>query len=188
MAIAAFYLAMGLAWAGRTILEFARPQYYDPVTPLDFIAVWSYSLALGLLGLAVPLLARDAQAGRLPMVAAIVTGSSAWIAAVANGIEDGIGVAGAASWYVSAVLITLVGLIVTATLLALEGHRRAASVAGWWCAIAGVSLGVGVLVLVGSWLAARDRDRLAVRHRSEAEEGADAAASATERRGPVPGQ
>lgn len=174
MAIAALYLAMGLAWAGRTILGFARPQYYDPVTPVDFAAVWSYSLALGLLALGVPLLARDAHAGRLSMVAAIVTGSAAGIAAVANGIEDGFGVAGAASWYVPAIVITLVGLIATATLLALKGHRRAASVAGWWCAIAGVSLGFGALVLVGSWVAARDRARLAVRHRSGAEEGGEA--------------
>lgn len=164
MAIAAIYLATGLTWAGRTLLEFARPAYYDPVTTLDFVAVWSFSCALGLLAVAVPLLARDADAGRLTMVVAIVTGSSSALAAVANGIEDGIGLAAFASLYVPAVLAALVALILTALLLAREGRRRAATVAGLWCAIAGLSFGFGVLVLVGSALAVRDRAALARVH------------------------
>ena len=128
--IAAIYLAMGVAVAGRTLLEFAQPQYYDPVTTLDYVAVWSYSLALGLLAIAIPLLARDAHAGRLAMVAAIVSGSAAGSAAVANGIQDGIGVPAFGSLYVPAVLVMLLGLLVLALLLAREGRRRAAIVAG----------------------------------------------------------
>lgn len=172
--IAAIYLAMGVAVAGRTLLEFAQPQYYDPVTTLDYVAVWSYSLALGLLAIAIPLLARDAHAGRLAMVAAIVSGSAAGSAAVANGIQDGIGVPAFGSLYVPAVLVMLLGLLVLALLLAREGRRRAAIVAGWWCAVTGVSLGFGVLVLIGSWLAAWHRRRLATVHVSGAAGGREA--------------
>lgn len=174
MLISAIYVAMGLAVAGRTLLEFAQPQYYDPVTTLDYVAVWSFSLALGLLALAIVLLARDAQAGRLTTVVAIVTGSAAALAAVANSIEDGIGLPAFASLYVPAAMITMVGLPAFAVLLAREGRRRAAIVAGWWCAVTGVSLGFGVLVLVGSWLAARDRSGLPAVHVSAAEEGREA--------------
>ena len=171
MVVAAIYVATGLAWAGRTLLEFARPQYYDPVTALDFVAVWSSSLALGLLALAVPLLARDADAGRLTTAVAIVTGAASALAAIANGIEDGLGLKEFASLYVPAALGTLIGLLAFALLLVREGHRRAGMVAGWWCAIAGVSLGFGVLVLVGSLAAARDRSRLSIVGGSGAEEG-----------------
>ncbi|MEO5885046.1 MAG: hypothetical protein ABIQ58_05975 [Candidatus Limnocylindrales bacterium] len=164
MAIAAIYVTMGLSWAGRTLLEFTGPQYYHPVTTLDFVAVWSYSLALGLLGLAVLLLARDARAGRSVMIAALVTGLAALTAAVANGLEDGAGLPGFGSLYVPAVITALLGLITLAILLWSRGHHKAAMVAGWWCAITGVSFGFGMLVLVGSVLAATDRPGLARVH------------------------
>ena len=40
------WLLTGAAWAGRSLVEFAHPDYFDPVTALDWTAVWLYSAAL----------------------------------------------------------------------------------------------------------------------------------------------
>ena len=52
------WLVTGATWAARSLLERADPDYWDPVTTLDWSAVWTFSAALLLLA------ASDAKARR----------------------------------------------------------------------------------------------------------------------------
>lgn len=48
----AVLIAGGLAWIGRAALEIAfRPDYWNPPTAVDYVAVGGFSLALILLGM-----------------------------------------------------------------------------------------------------------------------------------------
>lgn len=158
MLIAAVYVLTGLVWTGRSLLEvFAHPQYWDPVTSLDWLAVWSYSLAFALLALAIALLARDSRAGRFVDAMAVAASSAAALAAVGNVIEDAFGVGGASTFYVIGALGTLAGLIVLAASLWIRRSRSAALAAALIAVgMPGMVVGMGWLVLVGGVLAARD--------------------------------
>jgi hypothetical protein len=158
MLIAAIYVLTGLVWTGRSLLEvLAHPDYWDPVTSLDWLAIWSYSLAFALLALTVPLLARSSRAGRPVDVTAVVVGLAAALASVANVIEDALAVTGASSFYVVGFLGTLVGLVALAAVLFRRRSRSWAVVALLFAAgLTGMVIGMGWLVLVGSVLAARN--------------------------------
>jgi hypothetical protein len=159
MFVVAVYLATGLVWTGRSLLEIvAHPDYWEPVTIIDWVAVWSYSLAFGLLALALPLLARDARAGRLVMFTSLTVGVAAALAAVGNVVEDAFEVAGASTVYVIGALGTLIGLLVFAAALLIARRPKAALLAGLIAVgIATMTIGLGFLVLVGGVLAARER-------------------------------
>lgn len=149
------YLALGLVWTGRSLLAvIADPQYYDPVTTIDWIAVWTSSLGFVLFAAAVPLLAREAHAGRmLPGIAWIVA-AGALLAALANGMEDGVGIESWGSLYVVGSLTTVFGLIgAGAVLWSRQRPTHALVVVLWLAGLVMHSAGFGVLVLVGSIIA-----------------------------------
>jgi hypothetical protein len=158
MLIATVYVLTGLVWTGRSLLEvLAHPDYWVPVTSLDWLAIWSFSLAFALLALAVPLLARDSRSGRSVDVAAVAVSLAAALASVANVVEDAFAVTGASTFYVIGALGTLVGLIALCAGL-WSGSRRASALVVLLILVGmmGMVLGMGWLVLVGGIMAARN--------------------------------
>lgn len=118
--------------------DFAKPEYWNPVTALDFAAVWLYSAGFLTLALTATLLGRLVptrsvrQAASVMAIAALLTG-------VANGIEDGLGVKAAATVYVIGELALLVGTLALVVALARAGPARLAWMAG--------SLAIGLLLV-----------------------------------------
>jgi hypothetical protein len=158
MLIATVYVLTGLVWTGRSLLEvLAHPDYWDPVTSLDWLAIWSFSLAFALLAVTIPLLARDSRAGRLVDVTAALVALAAALASVANVIEDAFAVTGASTFYVIGALGTLVGLIALCAGFWL-GRRRSSALVVLLIlvGVASMVLGMGWLVLVGGVLAAEN--------------------------------
>jgi len=158
MLIATVYVLTGLVWTGRSLLEvLAHPDYWDPITSLDWLAIWSFSLAFALLALTIPLLARDSRAGHLVDVTAASVALAAALASVANVIEDAFAVTGASTFYVIGALGTLVGLIALCAGLWLDRRRSSALVVLLiLVGVASMVLGMGWLVLVGGVLAAEN--------------------------------
>lgn len=158
MLIATVYVLTGLVWTGRSLLEvLAHPDYWDPVTSLDWLAIWSFSLAFALLALTIPLLARDSRAGPLVDVTAGSVALAAALASVANVIEDAFAVTGASTFYVIGALGTLFGLIALCASLWL-GRRRSSALVVLLIllGVASMVLGMGWLVLFGGVLAAEN--------------------------------
>lgn len=165
MLVAVAYLALGLAWTFRSVLGVvADPEYYDPVTTVDWIAVWSFSVALALAAVAVPVLARDAGTGRVAAGFAWVAGAGALLAAVANGLEDGVGIASWGSIYVVGTMTLALALLALAAALGIDRRQRQAAVAILWLlGFATISVGLSFLVLVGSIIAIDARRRAVAR-------------------------
>jgi hypothetical protein len=163
MLVAVAYLALGLTWTFRSVLGVvADPEYYDPVTTVDWVAVWSYSLALAFAAVTVPLLARDAGAGRVATGFAWIAGAGALLAAVANGVEDGVGIASWGSIYVVGTMTMALALLALAAALWIDRRQRQAAVAIMWLlGFATINVGLSFLVLVGSIMAIAARRRTA---------------------------
>jgi hypothetical protein len=163
MLVAVAYLALGLTWTFRSVLGVvANPEYYDPVTTVDWIAVWSYSLALAFVAVTVPLLARDAGAGRVAAGIAWIAGTAALLAAVANGVEDGVGIASWGAIYVVGTLSLALALLALGAALWIAHRPRHAAVAiVWLLGFAMINVGLSFLVLIGSIIAIDARRRAA---------------------------
>jgi hypothetical protein len=158
MVTSAVYLALGLAWTFRSALELMRPNYWDPVTTLDWISIWSYCVALALVVIAVPLLAHDAHARPIVSAIAWVVAGGAAVTAAANGLEDGVGLTDWGTVYVAGILTMLVGSVAFAVGLYLDARSRFAGSAGLWAAgFAFMAFGFGFLVLLGSIRAIQTR-------------------------------
>ena len=126
---AGFVLIAGGAVAVRSAIGLQDPGYWNPVTPLDYAAVWWHSAALlGSAGVAW-LVAWLARPDRRSAVAAALGGASLVVAAVANGFEDGLGLKVLGSVYVLGNIVggfAMIGLVAT---LAALGARPLALVA-----------------------------------------------------------
>ena len=142
------WIATGLAWAFRSVLAAFDPQYYDPVTNLDHLAVWSFSVALLLTAPTVVLLALLVRSP-VAVVVAAVSATGALLAAAANFAEDGFGVSAAGTGYIVGVLVMWLGLVVL-TIVAAVARRGRLAVAFGLCVV-GLALfnvaGGGILVL-----------------------------------------
>jgi hypothetical protein len=57
------WLVTGSAWAARSLLEFAHPEYWSPETTLDYVAVWLFTVCLLLLAPTVLFIGRLASTG-----------------------------------------------------------------------------------------------------------------------------
>lgn len=142
------WLLTGGIWATQALVGFAEPDYWNPVTTLDFAAVWLYSAGFLTLALTVTLLGRLVPA-RSVRLAAIAMAIAALVTGVANGIEDGLGVKTAGTVYVIGALALLVCTLVLVVALARAGHPRLAWMMG------GVAIGLllvsggGGLVILG---------------------------------------
>ena len=125
------WLACGLAWAFRSVLELSSPEYYEPVAPIDFVAVFGYSVALFLAGPAMLLLARLSSSTAV-LIPAVVVAASAVLAGVANTVEDALDIGWLASVYIGAILVNLIATIAVAITCAIAGYVRLAVVLVVW--------------------------------------------------------
>jgi hypothetical protein len=131
------WLLTGLVWAARSLIGLAHPAYRDPVTTLDHVAVWSFSLGWILLAASVLFIGRLAPTREVLIVSAIVA-AGAVAAGIANGIEDGFGQRAWGTVYVIGSLTGFIGLLALVTVIARAGVPRLA------LAVAGMLLGLSL--------------------------------------------
>lgn len=150
-------VATGFAWAFRSVLEVFAPQYFHPVTPLDHLAVWAYTVALVLTAPCVIALGRMVPSF-IVRVVSICAAVAAFVAGVSNVAEDAFGLPNAGNHYVAGFLVMLGAIVANAVVLAVLRYWRLAAVfAGWTIGIIlFTSAGGGLITLVAlSIVAAR---------------------------------
>lgn len=161
------WAAVGIASAFRSSLDFEAPQYYHPVSLLDYLAVWSYTVALILTAFAIVSLAR-LSTSRSVRAVAIVAAAGAFAAGVANALEDALRLSRFGRVYAVGTLVMVGGLLAVALILVVLRQRRLAAAFVGWCAgifLAAMIPGGGVVVLAvlgavalwPNWFAAGDR-------------------------------
>lgn len=121
----AIWLVTGCAWAARSLLGFSQPNFTDPVTALDWLAVWSFTACWLLLAPSVILLAR-LTASRQVIAIACVVAVGALGAGVANAVEDGLGAKAWGNLYIVGSLTAWFGLLALAFVTNRAGHARLA--------------------------------------------------------------
>ena len=114
---------VGIAWAIRALIGLTDADFWNATTLLDYASVWTYSLAVLLIAPALLILIRQAKSGRAATLVAWVVAAGAILAAVANGIEDGLGYKEFGAQYVLGASIVGLGLIALAALMA-SGRRK----------------------------------------------------------------
>jgi hypothetical protein len=140
--------ATGVLWAAASLVLFAHPDYWDPVTALDWTAVWLYSAAWLMLAASVLLLARLVDS-REVKVATTIVAIGAIAAGVANGVEDGLGASSFGSLYVLGFMVGWLGLLGLATTFFRAAHVRLAGLSVViFVGVASITLGGGGIVLV----------------------------------------
>ncbi len=142
------WLLAGIAWAVRSLLELARPNYYDPVNLLDWAAVLSFSLAWLLSALAVLLLCRVVGTRSVRAIG-LVFAIAAVVAGVANLAEDALGQSWGSAPYIVGFLVAWLSLIPLAIAIWISPARRAALLPlALFGSIALFNAGGGLLILV----------------------------------------
>ena len=164
------WLATGLILAARSLIGLAHPAYIDPVTTLDWAAVWSFSLGWILLALSILFIARLAPTREVSLVSTIVA-IGALAAGAANAVEDGLGQRAWGTVYIIGSLTGWFGLLALAVVVARAGLRRLAFAVvtiflgfalgstGNVLAIIGASLAIGALgglAVFPAWFATPD--------------------------------
>jgi hypothetical protein len=134
------FVLLGGLWAVRSIQSFAEPNFTDPESTSDWWAVVSFSLCWALLPAGLALLVRlTGRSGRATH-ALLVTGAiGAVTAAIANIVEDGLGVDAAGSVYFFSVSLTMLTMIALTGVL-LAGRPR-------WPGVVVLSTLIGMLNL-----------------------------------------
>jgi hypothetical protein len=117
------WLLTGIAWAARSLLAFAHPDYSSPVTALDWAAVWTYSSAWLLFASSVLLIAKPAGSRSVTVIAAICA-TAAVVAGAANALEDGLRVPIGPLPYVVGFLVAWLSLVPLAIALARAKRGR----------------------------------------------------------------
>ena len=141
------WLLTGALWAAMSLVQFAHPNYWDPVTALDWSSIWIYSAALLSLAASVLLLGRLAPSRRV-MIAATVVAIGALGAGVANALEDGNGVSWMGTIYVLGVLTAGIGLLPLAIAFQRVPRSRLAGItAAVFLGVLTSTLGGGLIVL-----------------------------------------
>lgn len=138
----------GVAWAVRSLLQLAGPDYYDPVTLPDWLAVASYTIAWLLSAIAVVLLARDVGA-RTSTLLAWIFWLAASVAGLANAAEDALDVSWTATPYLVGFFVGWLTLPALAVAFWRAGARRIALLpAALFASIALFTVGGGLIVAV----------------------------------------
>lgn len=117
------------AWATRSVITTFDPDYWNPVTDVDFAAIWTYSAALGMSAVVGWMLAWLGRADRAVVRAGIATGIAFAIAGIANGLEDGLGAPSLGILYVAGVLAAAIGALILAAALRAAGMGTLAGLA-----------------------------------------------------------
>lgn len=142
------WVVTGAVWATRSLLEFAHPDYWNPVTALDWSAVWLYSAAWLLTAPSVLLLGRLASPRQAMTVAAVVA-IGALLAGGANAIEDGFGVKALGTLYVVGFMTAWLALLPLAVTFWQARYSRLAGLSvALFFGVMLFTVGGGVVVLV----------------------------------------
>lgn len=161
--------ATGIAWTAISLQSvLLHPDYWDPVTLSDWLAIWGYT-ATWLLTAGSLIVLREVAAPdeALRAAIAIVVVTSA-MTGLANGLEDGLGVGSLGTVYVVGILASVVGMVIVAAMTWSGRTRRLAFVPllGGLAAFSMV-LGGGFLALIAwpgfgglLWRARRQAGRL----------------------------
>src|SRR6266545_675925 len=146
---------LGVLWALRSLQSLAEPNFTDPETASDWVAVVTVSLALALLPAGLALLdGLSRRRGRTFRVLLVVAALGAVTAAIANLVEDGMGVDAAGSVYYLSIVLMMVSMLALAGVL-LSGRPRwpGLVVLGTLIGLILLESGGGVLILI-AWGAA----------------------------------
>ncbi len=120
------WLFTGVLWAGSSVVDLTDANYLEPATTLDWIALWSWSIASFALSASVLLLARLAPS-RPVMIVAIVVASGGLVAGVANALEDGYGMTEMGIFYIIGFAALWLGLLGLAMSFRQSGYTRLAA-------------------------------------------------------------
>ncbi len=143
------WLLTGVAWAATSLIQFAGPEYWDPVTVLDWTAVWLYTAAWLLFAPSVVLIGRFSASPRVAAFAGLCA-VGAVIAGTANALEDGFGLEGLGTWYVVGFLMGGLALVPLGLALWKAASTRLAGLS--FALFLGIMLftdGGGLMVLAG---------------------------------------
>ena len=142
------WLLSGMLWAAVSLVQFAHPNYWDPVTPLDWSAVWLYSGAWLLFVPSILFLGRLAPE-RPVMTVATVVAIGALSTGLANAFEDGFGVSWMGTLYVVGVLTAGISLLPLAVTLRRAGYSRLAGLSvALFAGLLTFTIGGGFVILV----------------------------------------
>jgi len=120
----ALFLLVGALWAVRSLQSFTEPNFTDPDSASDWWAVVSFSLALALLPVGMALLVGQSQrVNRTSSVLLVLAALGAVTAAIANVVEDGLGVEAAGNVYYGSILLLLLTMLALAGVLAAKSPR-----------------------------------------------------------------
>ena len=146
-------LAVGLSWALVSARAFVDADPFHPVTVLDWVATLSFSVALAMLAPAAWLIAELAGRGKAVVVAAALMALGGLVAAVANFIEDGLGIKSFGQVFAVGLFGVLAGPLGLAVTLAIRRRFVLASlsVATFAGMFSSSEAGGGFLIL-GAWL------------------------------------
>lgn len=144
------FVLVGVLWGMRSLQAFTEPDFTDPESASDWWAVISFSLAFALLPAGLTLLVRLTQrGGRTSRVLLAIAALGAVTTAIANVIEDGMGVDAAGSVYLVSTSLTMLTMIALAgVLLASRPRWPGVVVLGTLIGMLNLELGGGVLVLL----------------------------------------
>jgi len=119
-----YLIAVGVAFGVRGVIALQDPDFWEPVTDLDYAAVWTHSLAILLAAPALVILVRQAEAGPVATTVAWIMAVGGVLSAIANAIEDGFDQEAFGVLYVVGSVPFFFGQIVLAILLG-TGKRPA---------------------------------------------------------------
>jgi hypothetical protein len=144
------FALVGVLWGMRSLQAFTEPNFTDPESASDWWAVVSFSLAFTLLPVGLALLVRLTQrGGRTSRVLLAIVALGAVTTAIANVIEDGMGVDAAGIVYLVSTSLTMLMMIALAgVLLASRPRWPGVVVLGTLIGMLNFELGGGVLVLL----------------------------------------
>lgn len=118
------FVLVGVLWAVRSMQSFTEPNFTDPESASDWWAVVSVSLALALLPAGMALLVGLSQPGKRPTsVLLVLAALGAVTAAIANVVEDGLGVDAAGNVYYGSTLLLLLTMLALAGMLVARSPR-----------------------------------------------------------------
>ena len=114
----AIIVLTGVTWAVRSLQAVLfDPDYWDPASPADFFAVYSFSAALLLTAGSLLILREVVRPAPQPSAAILVVAGACAVTGIANGVEDGLGLKVFGSLYVVGILISVPGMFVIAAML-----------------------------------------------------------------------
>lgn len=110
-------LGFGTAWLARGIQSFWEPNFSDPESAADWLAVVLITAGLMAILPAVYVLTSGMPRSRTTLGAVLLAGVGGIVAGVANLAEDGAGVSAAGGLYLFGTLAAFLGLLALAVLL-----------------------------------------------------------------------